>query len=64
MTDSVLPPADAAVPADAIQTIGDAAGGADIALAGTGPVSADALAALAAAIDFAGQALAPATLRA
>ena len=43
---------------------GDAPGGTGVALAGAGPVSAEALAALAAAIDFAGQALAPATLRA
>ena len=64
MTDSVFSPADAAAAAGTIPAIGDAPGGTGLALAGAGPVSAEALAALAAAIDFAGQALAPATLRA
>ena len=64
MTDSIFSPADAAGAAGTIQAIGDTPDGTSVALAGAGPVSADALAALAAAIDFAGQALAPATLRA
>ena len=64
MTDSIFSPADAAGAAGTIQAIGDAPDGTGVALAGAGPVSAEALAALAAAIDFAGQALAPATLRA
>ena len=64
MTNSVFSPADAAAAAGTIPAIGDAPGGTGLALAGAGPVSAEALAALAAAIDFAGQALAPATLRA
>ena len=64
MPDSVFSPADATGAAGTIPAIGDAPGGTGLALAGAGPVSAEALAALAAAIDFAGQALAPATLRA
>ncbi len=64
MTDSIFSPADAAGAGGTIPAIGDAPGDTSVAPAGAGPVSAEALAALAAAIDFAGQALAPATLRA